>query len=63
MTLVYPECKEDAKWNCLKYLDGRNNVTDITLSKFVDEVYKGKNKDKLYYGILAKCANAKLSHR
>lgn len=63
LTLVYPECKEDAKWNCLKYLDGRNNVTDITLSKFVDEVYKGKSKDKLYYGILAKCANVKLSHR
>ena len=63
LTSVYSECKEDAKWNCLKYLDGRNNVTDITLSKFVDEVYKGKSKDKLYYGILAKCANAKLSHR
>ena len=63
LALVYSECKEDAKWNCLKYLDGRNNVTDITLSKFVDEVYKGKNKDKLYYGILAKCANAKLSYR
>ena len=63
LTSVYPECKEDAKWNCLKYLDGRNMVTDITLSKFVDEVYKGKSKDRLYYGILAKCANAKLSHR
>ena len=60
LTALYSECNEQAKWNCLKYLDGRNNVTDITLSGFVDEVYKNMDKDRLYYGVLAKCANEKL---
>ena len=57
LATVYRECGEDAKWNCLKYIDSSNNVTDITLAQFCDQIYKDTKKDKLYYGILAKCAN------
>lgn len=58
LATVYQECGEEAKWNCLKYIDSSNNVTDITLAQFCDQIYKDTKKDKLYYGILAKCANA-----
>ncbi|MDF2872840.1 MAG: RecQ family ATP-dependent helicase [Anaerocolumna sp.] len=56
---IYPECSKDAQWNCLKYLDDRNNITNIKLQTIVDRVYEKTPKDILYYGILAKCANEK----
>lgn len=60
LVTMYPECSDDAKWNCLKYFDGNNNVTDIKLQAIMDSIYRDKEKDKLYYGIMARCANNKL---
>ena len=57
LVAVYPECNDDAQGSCLRYLDDTKNVTDIRLSSFADRIYEGKEKDIIYYGIMASTAN------
>lgn len=57
---IYPECTDDAKWQCLKYFDDKNNVTDIRIQKIIDNVYAKMPKDIIYYGVLSMSANEKM---
>ena len=57
LSTIYQECNIEAKWNCLKYFDSRNNVTEMPLQRLVDKIYENSPRDTLYYGILAASAN------
>lgn len=61
MAEVYANCTEDAKWNYLRYIDDRNNITGLKLSQVVDVIYKKLSRDMLFYGIMARAANEKFN--
>ena len=58
---VYSDCNIDAKWNFLNYIDDKNNIMQVKLDKILDELYLGKKKDQIFYGIMAKKANEKFN--
>lgn len=55
--MLYPKCQLNAKWNCLRYFDSRDNVTDINLLEAIDKFYEKSPKDSIYYGIMATILN------
>lgn len=58
LAAVYPKCKNESKWNCLKYFENQKyNITGISLSYLVDKIYKTTPKDIIFYGVMAKSAN------
>lgn len=61
MVALYPLCNGDAQWKCLKYLDDRTNVTNLTLRQTVDRIYEKQPKDKMFYGVMAAYANARFN--
>ena len=58
---LYPECSTEAKWNFLKYLDDKYNVTRLSLQRTVDRIYETSPRDYVFYGIMAASANDKFS--
>lgn len=56
---VYSGCNDDAKWQCLKYFEGKRNVTDIRIQRLIDKIYEQRPKDAVYYRVLATSANQK----
>ncbi len=59
MVAIYPDCSTEAKWNFLKYLDDKYNVTGATLQRTVDRIYESLPRDYVFYGIMAASANIK----
>lgn len=59
--MLYQECSLEGKWNFLRYLDSSNNITDLTLHKVVDEIYKNGIRDQIFYGIMAIEANKRFA--
>ena len=58
---LYSQCSLEGRWNLLKYLDDRNNVTNLTLREAVDRIYMNGEKDQIFYGIMAIEANKQFS--
>ena len=58
---LYPECSTEAKWDFLKYLDGKYNVTGLSLQRAVDRIYETLPRDFVFYGIMATTANTKFN--
>ena len=61
LVALYPECDTEAKWNFLKYLDDKYNITGLTLQRTVDRIYENSPRDYVFYGIMAAGANAKFN--
>lgn len=61
MAELYASCTDDAKWNYLRYIDDRNNITGLKLSQVVDAIYKKSPRDMLFYGVMARAANEKFN--
>ena len=61
LSTIYRDCETEAKWNCLKYFDDKNNISGLSLPQFVEMIYKNIPRDELFYGILAVNANKKFS--
>jgi superfamily II DNA helicase RecQ len=61
MAELYSGCTSDAKWSYLKYIDDKQNITGLRLAQVVDAIYRKTQKDKVFYGILARTANKKFS--
>ena len=62
LSIIYHNCNIEAKWNCLKYFDDRNNITEIPLQRLMDKIYKNSPRDILYYGIMAASANTQFGN-
>ena len=59
LTDLYPDCRLEAKWACLRYVDDRNNALKLQLPTFIDMIYTKTPKDQIFYGVLASVANLK----
>ena len=54
---LYKVCNTEGKLEILNYVSSKENDFEITQQKIMDDVYKGKPKDIIYYGVLANTIN------
>lgn len=57
---TYKLCSNRAKWDFLRYIDGESYLSDMTVMKVLDDIYKDGYRDMIYYGLMAKGFNEKL---
>ena len=53
--------KDQVAFDYIVALDDKNNIMQVKLDKILDELYLGKKKDQIFYGIMAKKANEKFN--
>ena len=54
---LYPVCEIGGRLEILKYLDKNGAQHNLTMKKFITDAYKGKPKDGIYYGMIARELN------
>ena len=54
---LYPVCEIRGRLEILKYLDKNGAQHNLTMKKFITDAYKGKPKDGIYYGMIARELN------
>ena len=60
---LYINCTDEARLTFLNYVDDSKSVMEFGLKTVVDVIYKDNTKDLIFYGVLAKTINQKLSAR
>jgi hypothetical protein len=58
---AYKLCSDRAKWDFLRYIDGESYLSDMTVMKVLDDIYKDGYRDMIYYGLMAKKFNEKIT--
>ncbi|MCA1318379.1 DEAD/DEAH box helicase [Bacillus tianshenii] len=54
---IFPKCKPEGRLSILKFLDSNDNSMGIAFLEFFNKVYEERDKDTIYYGVMAKYAN------
>ncbi|MFS0876442.1 DEAD/DEAH box helicase [Solibacillus isronensis] len=58
---IFSKCQLEGRFSILKYLDSKDNSLGITFLEFFNKVYEAKEKDRIYYGVIAKYANTRFN--
>ncbi|MFE8700900.1 DEAD/DEAH box helicase [Cytobacillus sp. FJAT-54145] len=58
---IFSKCKLEGRLSILKYLDSKDNSLGIKFFEFFNKVYEAREKDTIYYGVMAKYANKRFN--
>lgn len=58
---IFSKCKLEGRLSILNYLDSIDNSLGITFLEFFNKVYDAREKDTIYYGVMAKYANKRFN--